>query len=111
MSFMINEEERTPYGTEVLARVSPAGTAGELAAAVEELAADEVVDAANPNAVDEKRHRNHVGNCLAAAVDAARDEAISTAGRCPARGWLPIDFENVGGAGANELVRTISLVG
>ena len=37
MSFMINEEERTPYGTEVLARVSPAGTAGELAAAVENL--------------------------------------------------------------------------
>lgn len=37
MAFMLNEEERTPYGTPVLKRISKAGTAEELASAVEQL--------------------------------------------------------------------------
>jgi len=37
MAFILNEDERTPYGTEVLTRISPAGTVGEITAAAERL--------------------------------------------------------------------------
>ena len=37
MVFMLNEEEHTPYGTPVLARVNRAGTADEIVSAVEQL--------------------------------------------------------------------------
>lgn len=37
MAFILNEEEHTPYGTPVLARVNRAGTAGEIVSAVEQL--------------------------------------------------------------------------
>lgn len=37
MAFMLNEDERTPYGTEVIARIRPAGTVDEVTAATERL--------------------------------------------------------------------------
>ena len=37
MAFMLNEDERTPYGTEVLDRVRPARTVNEITTAVERL--------------------------------------------------------------------------
>lgn len=37
MAFMLNENERTPYGTEVLTRIRPAGTVDEITAAAERL--------------------------------------------------------------------------
>lgn len=37
MAFMLNENEHTPYGTEVLTRIKPAGTVDEITAAAERL--------------------------------------------------------------------------
>ena len=37
MAFMLNEDERTPYGTEVLTRIRTAGTVDEITAAAERL--------------------------------------------------------------------------
>lgn len=37
MAFMLNEDEHTPYGTEVITRIRPARTVDEVTAAVERL--------------------------------------------------------------------------
>ena len=37
MAFMLNEDDRTPYGTEVLTRIRTAGTVDEITAAAERL--------------------------------------------------------------------------
>ena len=37
MAFMLNENDRTPYGTEVLTRIKHAGTVNEITAAAEHL--------------------------------------------------------------------------
>lgn len=37
MAFMLSENEKTPYGTDVLTRIRPAGTAREITQAVERL--------------------------------------------------------------------------
>ena len=37
MAFMLNEDEHTPYGTEVITRIRPVRTVDEVTAAVERL--------------------------------------------------------------------------